>query len=389
MRMPSIARISIATGTAALCMAVAGPAMACIPAESSGSTHSADSLAAAIANADATIGNEQVQLDGWAARFLADPNLSVTQKAAFAAAIATASADLQAQKAQIDAALTIADVTADLQSPAVDAAKGTVSVALAITSAEDALVSKANGLTALAAKVIADAGLSAGQQADVAAVIAAAQVQVQDARNAVNAATTTAAVTAAQQSSALRSAVNAVSLRLAIDHADHQIDAVQAELAGWLAQIVADPTLTDMQKSDATTKITAAQTWLGALRTKVDAATSAGQVAAELKAAHFADHAWLGDDPAKLSRSDRSELVAAKRGANCGKSDPAAVSTKQPVVTAVVKTNNAPHQQAPKAQLVSSATGNGAKAVSSTNGQNGHDSHGSRSGHGHTDGHRH
>jgi hypothetical protein len=388
MRMPSIARISIATGTAALCMAVAGPAMACIPAESTGSTHSPDSLAAAIATADGTIGTEQHQLDDWAARFIADPNLSVAQKAAFAAAVATASADLQAQKAQIDAALTIADVTADLQSPVVDAANATVSLALATTSANDALASKATGLSALAAKVIADAGLSAAQQADIAAVIVAAQVQIQDARNAVNAATTTAAVTAARQSTALRSALNAVGLRLAIDHADHQIDAAQANLASWLTQIAADPTLSSTQKSDATAKITVALAGLTALRTKVDAATSAGQVAAELKAAHFAGHAWLGDDPAKLSRSDRTELVAAKRGANCGHSDPAVVTTKQPMVTAVIKTDATPHQQDPTPQSVPAAAGSGAKAAPSTHGQNGHDSPGSHNGNGHHNGHR-
>jgi hypothetical protein len=379
MRKPSIARISIATVTAGLCLAVASPAMACIPAESSGWTQSADPLSAAIAKADSTIANEQHQLDGWAARFIADQNLTTAQRNAFAGAIATARADLQAQQAQIDAAVSLADVTADLQSPTVDAANAAVGLDLAIASANDALVSKANGLAALLAKVAADGGLSAAQKVDVDGVIAVAQTQIQDARSAVNAATTTAAVTAAQ-SGALRAALNAVSLRLAIDHADSQIDAAQAKLADWLSQVVADPSLTDQQKTDATTRITAVQASLTALRTNVDAATSAGQVASLLEAAHFGDQPWKGDDPAKLSRSDRHELAVVKRGASCGQNNPGAVSANPPVVTAVITTNNTGHQQDPKAPAVST---NASKSSTS------HNDHRSPSGSRGSRGHRH
>jgi hypothetical protein len=311
--MRKIARISIASTTAALCLCVASPALACVV--PSDFTHSLNPVAAAIAKADHGIAAQQQRLDRWTAKVNADPNLTATQKSDFTALMATAKAALATQRTAVDAATSVDEVTADVQSnAAVVAANAAVNLALAIVGANDFIVGEENGLTRQATKVAAESDLTSAQKTALATQIAAAQTTLQGARTTVNGATTTAAVKSAQQST--RAPLAAINLRLAIDRADDQIGAVQAKLANWAAQIAAATNLTDQVKAAAAAKIAAAEAGLTALQGKIDAATSPAQVAALMRSAHFAGQPWRGDDPSKLPKVDPAQLAAAKRAAS-------------------------------------------------------------------------
>ncbi len=328
----TIARISIATGSAALCLAVASPAMACtVPAASyAGFFESTNPLTPAIAKADATIAAQQKRLAGDATKVGADPNLSSAQISQFAALIAAAQAQLATEKAAVDSATSTDEVKADLASTTNQSAEAAVSLAMAIVSANDRIVNDQNGLTALATKLANDPGLTAGQKSDLATLISTVAAGLQTDRANANAATSTAAVRAADK--AADSASGPIYLRVAIDRADNQIDAAQAQLSSWSSAVTAATDLTDQQKADAGAKISAAQAALTALRAKVDAATSTGQVAALLGAAQFDQRPWQGDDPAKLPR--HPQPVAQP------KPNPASVTVNRPATTVAVQTDD-------------------------------------------------
>jgi hypothetical protein len=368
--MRKIARISIASTTAALCLCVASPAMACVV--PSDFTHSLNPVAAAIAKADRGIAAQQQRLDRWTAKVNADPNLTTTQKSDFTALMATAKAALAAEKTAVDAATSVDEVSADLQSnAAVVAANAAVNLALAIVGANDFIVGEENGLTRQAAKVAAESDLTSAQKADLATQIAAAQTTLQGVRTTANAATTTAAVKAAQQST--KAPLAAINLRLAIDRADDQISAVQTKLANWAVQIAAATNLTDQVKAAAAAKIAAAQAGLTALQGKVDAATSPAQVAGLMRAAHFADQPWRSDDPSKLPKVDPAQLAAAKRAASNHPQVTSVTPPKTPTLVVVKSGSSSKPTAQPKPNSSGHKSGN--HSSNSRGGNAGHSAH--------------
>jgi hypothetical protein len=381
MRKRTIARVSLASGTAALCLAVASPAMACtVPFDHVHQTQASDPLAAAVSRADHKITDQVHQLDAWAARIAADPNLTDAQKSDFATKISTAKSALLTQQAQADVASTVDEVTADLTSPTVTAAKAAVNVVAAIVSANDLLAGEQSRLTAQGTALANDASLLATQKADLATLVAAAQTQLAAARTAVNAATTVAGVNAAKAPTAVRTALAALTLRVAIDRADNQIDAASAKLTSWATQAAADPGLTDQQKAAVATKLTADQAKLAALRAKVDAATSPNQLTALLRAAHFSDQSWQADDPGQQPHMVKPNPTPPNQQA--------ITQIRQPVTTVVVKKQStAPAgSTSPKrgADRPANPRGNNGNGGHSDNG--GHSSHGGNDNHG---GHQH
>jgi hypothetical protein len=298
----TFARIGITSGTALLCLGVAGPALACtVPTEMDRPTLmvAKNPLPAAIARADRSITSQLNKLSTWATKITNDPNLTTTQKAAMAATIASAQAQLQAQKVQIDAATSLTELKTELHSAAVSAANAAVGLDLAIVHADDAIAAERSGFTTFAARLAADPNLTAPQKADLAAKIAAVQAALAVELANVNAAATPTDVNMDLHSAAVRSAITAVSLSLAIARADNEIAAVQAKLTTWANQLAADPNLSPDQKTHLAAKIAAEQASLTTLMTKVDSATSASQVNSILQAAHFFGQSWKGDDPSK------------------------------------------------------------------------------------------
>ena len=363
MRKRTIARVSLATGTAALCLAVASPAMACtVPFDHVHQTQASDPLSAAVSRADHKITDQVQQLDAWAARIAADPNLSDAQKSDFASKVSVAKDALLAQKAQVDAASTVDEVTADLTSATVSAARAAVDVVTAIVLANDLLASEQNRLTAQGTALANDASLLATQKAGLATLVATAQTQLAAARTAVNAATTVAGVNSAKATAGVWVALAALKLRVAIDRADNQIDAASAKLTTWATQAAADPGLTDQQKADLATKLAADQAKLTALRAKVDSATTPKQVDALLRAAHFRDQSWQADDPSKQPHAVKHNPTPPKQQA--------ITQIRQPVATVVVKKSTAPSSKR--------GADHGSNNRSGNSGHGGHDDHGGR-----------
>lgn len=307
MRKRTIARISIASGTAALCLAVASPAMACVVPgadwvhQSSGATQLTP-LALAISKADKQIAGELSQLDTWAAAIAADGNLTDGQKATFAGSIAADKTALQTQKSEVEAATTPDEVSAVMASTSVASAAAAVSLAVAVKRANDTIVGEEYYFTAFAAKVAGETDLTDPQKPDLAAKFATVQAQLQTERDAVDSATSAADVHTDLQSATVRSAINAVKLGLSIAQADNKITAAQAKLAAWATQAANDPGLSDAQKADEAAKIAAAQAALTTLKGQVDTATSSAQVDALMHAAHFDDQSWLACDPGMLPK---------------------------------------------------------------------------------------
>ena len=368
MRKRTIARISIASGTALLCLAMAGPAVACVvPSdfENAGFSQTADSVAGAIAKADHQISGQLGWLAHDAKKVSTDPNLTSAQQAQFTADVAAATAALQAVKVQVDAATTTAAVNADLASTAVKSAETVVGLDLAITGGNDYIAGEQNGLTRQAARTAAETDLTSGQKADLATMFTTAQATLAAARTSVDAATTAAAIRAIEKST--HAPLDAINLKIAIDRADDEIAAAQAKLATWLTQVQSATDLTSAQQTAAEAKIAAAQAALTALQAKVDAATSSGQVAALLRSAHFGDQPWNGDDPAKLPRMTPAQLTALKRTV--------------PTHPVVVPTQNRPATLVVQKSQTHSDTSGGRGGGSSNFGGHGGSGHGSN-GHG-------
>jgi hypothetical protein len=387
--MRTFTRISIATGTAALCLGIASPAMACLAPDTgvnpAHSTSSADPLTGSIAKADRSIAGQLSNLDHWKAKIAADPNLTATQKADLTAAVDAARAALAAEKMAVDSATTPEDVQAALQSAPMASSNAAFTLVESIVRANDWIAGEQSGLTKFGAKVASDTTSTAAQEADVASMIHDLQTQLASERANVNSATTVDEVHTALTSAAVQLAESALSRSLAIAYADNQLAAISTKLASWVNQIAADPNLSADQKMDLTAKVTAEQAKIVTLKSKVDAATSARQVRSLMRAAQLFDGSWKHCDPSGQENGAAALHQKKVASAQSAKHAQQPANGQQRVVLTAKKSGSAGAHRAPSGHASSGQASSG--HASSGQASSGHASSGqASSGHGHGNG---
>jgi hypothetical protein len=285
MQKRTIARISLVSGTAALCLGVATPALACtVPmgwSDHATLMSARDPLSAAIARADRNIEAQLHSLNALQTLVTNDSNLTDPQQGSMSQTIANAITALNAEKDAVDSAMSVADVNTALQDPSTLSAVAAAKLDKAIVHADDTIVGLQAKLTKLAAKVAADTSLGANQ-AKITAAITAAQTVLTTERSNVDSATSTTDVSNDLNDPAVQSAFDAIGLDFAIAHADNQVAATVANLNAFKAKIQADQTLTNAQKATVESKIDDALTALSAEQAAVDAATSKSQLSSDL-----------------------------------------------------------------------------------------------------------